>query len=156
MIGTFLQYNYHKFPHKALPIVAQLLLDEHKANMALKTIACIASVPLKANTVCLPLDLLNLKSILKKRPILQKGDHLIHLTRTDMCVIYLNWNLIITTGCYQIFNDYDPGGRPCPELVAKVANESAWEFLLLGTCFMEKTSKLDYSFLISPRYHCIL
>ena len=47
-------------------------------------------------------------------------------------------------------------GKPCLDEVAKVANELAWEFLLLGTCFIEKALKLDCSCLILPRYHCIL
>ena len=46
-------------------------------------------------------------------------------------------------------------GRPCPDEVANMANESAWEFLLLGICFMEKASKLDCNRLILLRYLCI-
>ena len=45
---------------------------------------------------------------------------------------------------------------PSSNEVAKVTNELAWGFLLLRTCFIENTSKLDYSCFTWLRYHCIL
>lgn len=47
-------------------------------------------------------------------------------------------------------------GKPYPNEVAKVANELAWKFLPLGTCFIENIAKLDCNCLIWPRYHYVL
>lgn len=47
-------------------------------------------------------------------------------------------------------------GRPSPNEVARVTNESALEFVLLGICFIGNTSKLDCSCFTWLRYHFVL